>query len=86
MVNSTAGMAIMSYALFTVFSEKNPTLLITVPIVFYAIMYYKHLAIIKMDGESPEKILLRDVRLQASIFLWAIVYLLMLMWDVPLIR
>src|SRR5688572_6531053 len=38
LVNSMATLAIMCYALFTVTSGKNPSLVITVPIVVYAIL------------------------------------------------
>ena len=44
------------------------------PIVFYAVMHYKQLVLILHFGEEPERIVLRDLRLQLSIVLWLITY------------
>ena len=74
-VNSTATMTILTYALFTVTSGKNPSLVITVPIVAYAIMHYKLLVMIRVGAQEPDRILLKDRRIQASVLLWLGLYL-----------
>ena len=74
LVNNSAIMAVMSYALFTTTSGKNPSLIITVPIVFFAIMHYKRLVLVLNSGEEPDRILLKDFPIQASIMLWLVSY------------
>jgi 4-hydroxybenzoate polyprenyltransferase len=68
LVNNCAAMAIMCYSLFTIF--KNPGLVVTVPIVFYGIMHYKRLVMVGSGGEEPDRVLLRDGRIQLAIVLW----------------
>lgn len=75
LVSSTANMAVICYALFTTGSGKNPSLIITVPIVFYAITHYKRLVMLLDCGEEPERVVLKDPRIQASLALWLITYL-----------
>ncbi len=78
LVNSTATMTVMCYALFTTTSGKNPSLVITVPIVHYAVMHYKHLVMVKSRAEEPDRILLKDNRIKLSILLWLICYLIII--------
>jgi len=70
MLNSCAIMALVCYALFTTSSGRNPSLVVTVPFVFYAIMHYKRIVVVLDEGEEPETILLKDWRLQLAILLW----------------
>jgi 4-hydroxybenzoate polyprenyltransferase len=74
LVNSSAIMAVMCYALFTTSSGKNPSLVITVPIVFYAVTHYKRLVMLLDAGEEPDRVLLKDQGIQASLALWLIAY------------
>jgi 4-hydroxybenzoate polyprenyltransferase len=75
-VNSAAVMAVLCYALFTATSaDKDPTLVITVPIVWYAIMYYKRLLGFLEKGEEPERIVLSEPRILISVVLWLATYL-----------
>jgi 4-hydroxybenzoate polyprenyltransferase len=79
LLNNAAVMAVISYALFATTSNKNPTLVITVPIVLYAVMHYKYLIMVREGTEEPDRILLKDKRIIFSILLWlgsyiAIVY------------
>jgi 4-hydroxybenzoate polyprenyltransferase len=73
-VNMSAVLTVTCYALFTVASHKNPSLVITVPIVFFAIMHYQRLVMILEGGEQPEHIVLRDVRIQLSLAVWFLMY------------
>jgi 4-hydroxybenzoate polyprenyltransferase len=75
LLNSSAVMAIICYALFTTSPGKNPSLVIGVPIVFYAIMHYKRLVMLMDASEEPEEILLRDTSIRVSIILWLSTYL-----------
>jgi 4-hydroxybenzoate polyprenyltransferase len=56
LIDSTATATVLFYALFTVLSDKNPTLVLTVPVVYYGIMRYKSLVMIRGGGEEPEMI------------------------------
>ena len=86
LVNSMATLAIMCYALFTVTSGRNPSLVITVPIVVYAILHYKMLVLTRTGAQEPDRILLYDRRIQFSILLWLIVYLCVLHADIQIFR
>jgi 4-hydroxybenzoate polyprenyltransferase len=86
LVNSMATLAVMCYALFTVTSGKNPSLIITVPIVVYAILYYKMLVLTRIGAQEPDRILLFDRRIQFTIVLWLIVYLCVLHFDIQIFR
>jgi 4-hydroxybenzoate polyprenyltransferase len=86
LVNSAAMMTVMCYALFTTTSGKSPTLVVTVPIVFYAVMHYKRLVMIDGLGEEPERLLLTDLPLQLSLLLWLVVYFAVLFGNLSLFR
>jgi 4-hydroxybenzoate polyprenyltransferase len=72
LVNNAAAMAIMCYALFTVF--KYPALVLTVPIVFYGIIHYKRMVMIHRGGEEPDRAILKDLRIQLTIVLWLLAF------------
>jgi 4-hydroxybenzoate polyprenyltransferase len=83
-LNNTATMTIMCYSLFTITSGKNPSLVITVPLVYYAVMHYKRIVTVLEIGEEPTQILLRDRMIQASLILWLILYLAIIYFDLTL--
>ena len=74
LVDSSATMAVMTYALFTATSGKNPSLIVTVPIVYYAVMHYRQLMQRTDLGQEPDRLLLTDRTLQACIFLWLVAF------------
>ena len=84
LLNSTATMTIMCYALFTITSGKNPSLVITVPIVYYAVMHYKWLVTVLAEGEEPSRILIQDNTIKLSLFLWLTSYLAILYFNIHL--
>jgi 4-hydroxybenzoate polyprenyltransferase len=86
LLDSSAAMAVISYALFTTSAEKNPTLVVGVPIVFYAIMHYKRLVMRLDASEEPERILLHDTPIRVSIALWLVTYLLIQHGNLRLFR
>lgn len=83
-LNNTATMTIMCYSLFTITSGKNPSLVITVPLVYYAVMHYKRIVTVLETGEEPTQILLKDKTIQASLILWFILYLAIIYFDLKL--
>jgi 4-hydroxybenzoate polyprenyltransferase len=86
LLNNAAVMAVISYALFTTNSNKNPTLVITVPIVQYAVMHYKFLIMVKEGTEEPDRIVLRDPRIILSILLWLFSYIAIVNGNLHLFR
>jgi 4-hydroxybenzoate polyprenyltransferase len=86
LLNGSAIMAIMSYAMFTATSGKNPTLIVTVPIVYYAIMHYTRLVLQEDRGEEPDQVLLRDRTIQISILLWLACFVAIFYGHVTLFR
>jgi 4-hydroxybenzoate polyprenyltransferase len=83
-LNNTATMTIMCYSLFTITSGKNPSLVMTVPLVYYAVMHYKRIVTVLETGEEPTQILLRDRMIQACLILWFILYLAIIYFDLKL--
>jgi 4-hydroxybenzoate polyprenyltransferase len=75
LVNETSFGAIITYALFTVISGKNPSLIITLPIVYYAISYYKLQLFQNKYGEAPDIVLLNDKIIWICIVSWLITYI-----------
>lgn len=86
MVLSAGVMSVMCYALFTSTSGKNPTLMLTVPIVVYGIMHYQRRAMLLPFGQEPEEILLKDFRIQACIVAWLAAYITILHFNPRLFR
>ena len=86
LLGNSAIMAVMSYAMFTATSGKSPTLIVTVPIVYYAIMHYLRLVMHEDRGEEPDQILLRDRTIQVSIVLWLVCFVLIFYGHVTLFR
>ncbi|VXD24459.1 conserved membrane hypothetical protein [Planktothrix serta PCC 8927] len=84
LLNSTATITIMCYALFTITSGKNPSLVITVPIVYYAVMHYKWLVTVLAEGEEPTRILIQDPTIKWSLLIWLISYLAILYFKIDL--
>lgn len=75
LINSAATVSVVAYSLFTVLGGKNPALCLTIPIVYYGIMRYKFLAMVKLRTEEPEKVMLKDKGMLFSLFTWVIAYL-----------
>jgi len=75
LITSAATVSVVAYSLFTVLGGKNPALCMTIPIVYYGIMRYKFLAIMKGRSEEPEKVMLKDKGILCSLIVWVISYL-----------
>ena len=72
LINETSFGSILSYSLFATVSGKNPSLIITVPIVYYAIIYYKQSLFNSEFGEEPDLILLTDKTILLCTISWLI--------------
>jgi len=86
LISSSAIMAIMSYALFTTAAGRNPSLILTLPVVYYAIMYYKRLVMQGNSGEEPDVILIKNRRIRLCIGLWLALYLIIWKGDLHILK
>jgi 4-hydroxybenzoate polyprenyltransferase len=79
MITIVAGGTVMSYSLYTF---QGPTghdrLSITIPFVLYGIFRYLYLIYMRMQGGSPEEVLLSDRHMLATVMLCTICVLLIL--------
>ena len=64
--------------------SKPNWLMITIPVVFYALSRYMYLIYEKKEGESPENIILTDKILLATSSLW-LALIIFLLYAIPLI-
>ena len=74
LLTMSSTMAILCYATFTVASNKNPSLVVTIVPVVYCVYRYMLQVIIHAKGESPDKLLLSDKRLWLGIACWLVTY------------
>ncbi len=74
LLTMTSTMAILCYAMFTVASKKNPSLVVTIVPVVYCVFRYMLQVQMHDRGESPNKLLLQDRRLWVGICSWLIIY------------
>lgn len=86
LISSLATMAIMSYAMFATTSGKSPSLIVTLPIVYYAIMHYKHLVMVGQIGQEPDRILLKDLHILLSLVVWLALFMLIWLGKIHVIR
>ena len=81
LLSSAATITIISYALFTVASGKNPSLILSLPFVYFGVMSYKGLVTMSDVGEEPEKIVFTDSRVLVTVVLWLVSFLAIEYWD-----
>lgn len=86
LISSSATATIITYALFASASGKNPTLVVTIPIVFYAVMHYKRTVMIGNVGTEPESALITDWRLVLSVLIWFIAFMVIWLGKINLFR
>ncbi|MEE8396464.1 MAG: UbiA prenyltransferase family protein [bacterium] len=84
LVVSSSSMTVICYALFTLLSGNNPTLILTLPFVYYGVMRYKYLLYVLGEGEEPDVLLLHDRPIQGAIVLWLGAFLAISRWAPPL--
>jgi 4-hydroxybenzoate polyprenyltransferase len=71
----SAGSAVMAYAMYTFSAETVPesgVMMITVPIVIFAMFRYLYLVYVRRLGGTPEILLFRDLPLLGSIIIWGV--------------
>jgi 4-hydroxybenzoate polyprenyltransferase len=76
MITIIAAACLISYALYTFFSEANrarPYMMATIPFMLYGLMRYLFVAQKKEMGEAPEMILTKDRPFLINFLLWGIV-------------
>jgi 4-hydroxybenzoate polyprenyltransferase len=88
MLSIVTAATIIAYTLFTFTSRTMPTepypvMLVTVPIVIYAIFRYLYLIHRHGAGGSPEELVLKDIPLAASIVTWGVTVLVLLIMFRP---
>jgi len=75
LLTSAATAAILAYAVFTTSSGKNPTLIVTLPVVVYGVYAYQQLVMSGEPGsEAPDLLLFRRWRFPACVVVWLALY------------
>ncbi len=70
MITIVATTTIMAYGLYTVQGTTgNHRLIVTIPLVLYGIFRYLYLVYMRMEGGSPEEVLLRDRHMLGTVIL-----------------
>jgi 4-hydroxybenzoate polyprenyltransferase len=82
LIGFSATTAVLTYALFTVTSHRNPTLVATVVPVIYCICRYLLQVMVAGRGESPDETLLYDPRILAGIAAWVVLYVAISYGDI----
>lgn len=81
LIGITAASTVIAYAVYTFDSASVPanhTMMLTIPVVVYAIFRYLYLVYLRHLGGSPEVMLVRDRPLLVSIVLWGLSSVLVL--------
>ena len=82
LLTMSSTMAILCYAMFTVASNKNPSLVVTVVPVVYCVYRYMLQVIVHARGESPDRLLLSDKRLWLGITCWLAAFIVISYGDI----
>jgi len=78
-INIVLSTTIMAYSLYTFSAPnlpENNVMMLTIPIVIYALFRYQYLIQMKQSGGAPEDVFLSDRPLQIAILLWGFSVLL----------
>lgn len=81
LIGITAASTVIAYAVYTFDSASVPanhTMMLTIPVVVYAIFRYLYLIYLRRLGGTPELMLVRDRPLLVSIVLWGLSSVLVL--------
>jgi len=76
LINDAAFGAIISYSLFCSINQQNFGIIMTIPVVYYALMHYKNLLFQNIHGEEPESVIIKDKIIIISVFVWLVLYIL----------
>ncbi len=79
MITIVSAATFMSYSLYTFQGPTgNHRLMITIPFVLYGMFRYLYLVHMKMEGGSPEEVLLRDRHMLATVLLCVVIIIVVL--------
>lgn len=84
MIVIVAASTIMAYALYTFSAPQlsnNHTMMLTIPLIIYAIFRYLYLVHVQGNGGDPSEILLRDRPFQVAIILFGTSAVLIIYWP-----
>ncbi len=70
----SSGMAIVAYALYTILSRRGGDVVLTVPVVAFALLHHQARVTVDGRGEEPSEDLLRDRVLLLAILAWAALF------------
>ncbi len=84
MITITVTGTIMSYSLYTIEGSVSPRHLIaiTLPLVLYGMFRYLYLVYMRMEGGSPEEVLLRDRHILVTVIL-CVVLIMIVLYALP---
>lgn len=80
----SAALAVTSYALFTILSGKNVSLILSIPLVIYGVLRYKLLVETEDAAADPAELVLKDKPLLVTSVLWILLCVAILRFDVRL--
>jgi len=70
MITIVAAATVMAYSLYTFQGPTgNQRLMVTIPLVLYGMFRYLYLVYMRMEGGSPEEVLLRDRHMLITVVL-----------------
>lgn len=72
LINASATMAVVMYALFTTSSGRDPSLALTVLPVVFAVFRYQHILMIGTGAEEPDRVLMSDPGIRCAIVVWLV--------------
>ena len=79
MITIVVAGTLMSYSLYTIQgSTGNHRLIVTIPLVLYGMFRYLYLVYMRMEGGSPEEVLLRDRHMLGTVLLCTILIITVL--------
>lgn len=79
MITIVVAGTLMSYSLYTIQGPTgNHRLIVTIPLVLYAMFRYLYLVYMRMEGGSPEEVLLRDRHMLGTVLLCTILIITVL--------
>lgn len=79
MITIVVAGTLMSYSLYTIQGPTgNHRLIVTIPLVLYAMFRYIYLVYMRMEGGSPEEVLLRDRHMLGTVLLCTILIITVL--------
>ncbi len=71
LLDATAAIALLAYAVYAATAHDSRGLLLTIPLAAFGILRYRQLVHRDGLGEEPENVLLRDVPIMAAVVAWA---------------